>query len=138
MTANEAMARFSGDRFALESAGVEITAVGEKAAECTVQLRPEHLNSLGRPMGGLIFTLADFCFAVAANSETMGTVSQTANITFLSAAQGKTLTARARCVRDGRTTCLYQVDVADETGALVAYVTVGGYHAALNMEEEPK
>ena len=138
MTAKEAMARFSGDRFALESAGIKITAVGEKAAECTVHLRPEHLNSIGRPMGGLLFTLADFCFAVAANSKAMGTVSQAANITFLSAAQGKTLTARAHCIRDGHTTCLYQVDVTDETGALVAYVTVGGYHAALNMEEEQK
>ena len=137
MTIEEVLTRFSGDRFALNAAGVEITAVGEKAAECTVRLRPEHLNSLGRPMGGLIFTLADFCFAVAANADVMGTVSQSANITFLSAAQGETLTARARCIRDGRTTCLYQVDVADGAGALVAYVTVSGYHTACNMEEEP-
>ena len=92
MTIEEVLTRFSGDRFALDAAGVEITAVGEKAAECTVRLRPEHLNSLGRPMGGLIFTLADFCFAVAANADVMGTVSQSANITFLSAAQGETLT----------------------------------------------
>lgn len=128
MTPEQAMESFRGDRFALDVAGIQITAVGEKTAECTLALTERHCNALGRPMGGLIFTLADFCFAVAANHVTQGTLSQTAQISFLAAARGSTLITRARCIRDGRTSCLYQVEVRDELDTLVAYVTVTGYH----------
>ena len=78
-------------------------------------------------MGGAIFTLADFAFAVASNHEKLGTVSLNANITFLRASKGDKLIATAECVRDGRTTCYYRVSVTDNTGALIAEITTSGY-----------
>ncbi len=119
---------FRSDRFATECAGAEILEIGERYAKCALTVAPQHCNAIGRPMGGVVFTLADFCFAVAANHETHSTVSQAAQVTFLGAAKGRTLIAEARCIRSGRTTCLYQVEIADELGTQVAFVTVNGYH----------
>ena len=44
-----------------------------------------------------------------------------------STAKGETLKAEAKCIKAGRTTCLYGVDVYDELGTHVAYVTVSGF-----------
>ena len=86
------------------------------------------MNANNAPMGGAIFTLADFAFAVAANggSERV-TVSQHVSITFLSPAKGSELLAEASCRKAGRTTCLYQVEVRDELGTYVAHAEVNGF-----------
>ena len=73
-------------------------------------------------------TLADFAFAVAANGHsTRVTVTQQVSVTFLSPSRGSVLLAEARCLKAGRTTCLYAVDVTDDKGAQVAHLTVNGY-----------
>ena len=127
-TLSELKSRFSADRYATELTGAEIVSAEPRHAVCTLPLRPEHLNAAGTPMGGAIFTLADFAFAVAANgfSETV-TVSQSAHIHFLSPAKGNVLTAEARCLKAGRTVSLYAVEVTDELGGYVAHVTVSGF-----------
>lgn len=86
------------------------------------------MNGNDVPMGGAVFTLADFACAVAANGcSARNTVSQQASITFLAPARGKRLSAEAVSLRDGRTTALYTVDVKDELGTYVAHATVNGY-----------
>ena len=40
--------------------------------------------------------------------------------------QGSRLIAESRLIKDGRTTCLYEIDVADELGTKVAFVTISG------------
>ena len=117
---------FEGDRFATEN-GAAIESIGHRSAVCSLKLTDSHRNAMGAVMGGTYFMLADFAFAVAANWETMGCVSLQADISFLGAAKGNTLTAKAVCVKDGRTTSCYRVDVTDETGMLAAAVTVTGY-----------
>ncbi len=117
---------FSNDRFATEN-GAVIEQVGENTATVSMNIESRHRNAAGIVMGGAIFTLADFAFAVASNHNKLGTVSLSANITFLKASKGDRLTAKAECVRDGRTTCYYRVTVTDNTGALIAEVTTSGY-----------
>ncbi len=117
---------FANDRFATEN-GAVIEQVGENAATVSMNIESRHRNAAGIVMGGAIFTLADFAFAVASNHNKLGTVSLSANITFLKASKGDRLTAKAECVRDGRTTCYYRVTVTDNTGALIAEVTTSGY-----------
>ena len=86
------------------------------------------MNENHVPMGGAIFTLADIACAVAANGYSeKKTVSQHASITFLSPAKGARLIAEASCLRAGRTTALYEVDVKDELGTYVAHATINGY-----------
>ena len=127
-TLNELRERFTADRFATEITGAEIQSAEPRHALCTLPLRPEHRNAAGTPMGGAIFTLADFAFAVAANGFADSiTVSQSADIHFLSPAKGGVLTAEARCLRAGRTVSLYTVDVKDDLGTYVAHVTISGF-----------
>lgn len=117
---------FAKDRFATEN-GAVIEDVGKNTATVGMKIESRHRNAAGIVMGGAIFTLADFAFAVASNHEKLGTVSLNANITFLRASKGDKLIATAECVRDGRTTCYYRVSVIDNTGALIAEITTSGY-----------
>lgn len=118
---------FEGDRFATEN-GAIIEEIGERSATCSLIITPSHRNAMGAVMGGTYFMLADFAFAVAANWEKMGCVSLHSDISFLGAAKGKKLIAKAVCVKDGRATACYRVDVTDDSGNLAATVTVTGYH----------
>ena len=121
----EARAYFNGDRFATEN-GAVITEVGENYAVCTMKLMDHHRNALGNVMGGAVYTLADFAFAVASNFGKKPTVSTTSQITYLRAAKGDSLTARAEMVREGRTAVYCEISVTDATGTLVARVTASG------------
>ena len=77
-------------------------------------------------MGGAIFTLADFSFAVASNFDRDVYVATSADVHFLSSAKGTILRAEAREIRCGRRTCLFGVTITDELETQVAYVTVSG------------
>ena len=118
---------FEGDRFATEN-GAMIEEIGDHSATCSLLITDSHRNAMGAVMGGTYFMLADFAFAVAANWEKMGCVSLRSDISFLGAAKGEKLIAKAFCVKDGRTTVCYRVDVTDELGNLTATVTTTGYH----------
>ena len=118
---------FEGDRFATEN-GAVIEEIGDHSATCSLLITDSHRNAMGAVMGGTYFMLADFAFAVAANWEKMGCVSLRSDISFLGAAKGEKLIAKAACVKAGRTTACYRVDVADEYGNLTATVTATGYH----------
>ncbi|MGD9560083.1 MAG: PaaI family thioesterase [Oscillospiraceae bacterium] len=117
---------FGNDQFAVDQ-GVEITGLGSEWATCTVALRKTHFNALGYVQGGLIFTLADFTFAVAANGRHMGTVTVNSTINYLLPAAGSRLDAKAVMKSDGGKICVYEVEVTDENGAKVAFATVTGY-----------
>lgn len=126
-TIEELTKRFQGDRFAAQ-AGVEIREAEPGRALCAMPLRPCHMNANNTPMGGAVFTLADFAYAVASNGFTDRIiVSQQVAITFLAPAKGTELLAEAKCLKSGRTTCLYEVDVRDELGTYVAHATVNGF-----------
>ena len=126
-TLEEVRRIFEGDRFATEN-GAVIEAIGDHSATCSLVITDSHRNAMGAVMGGTYFMLADFAFAVAANWEKIGCVSLRSDISFLGAAKGEKLIAKAACVKDGRTTACYRVDVADEYGNLTATVTATGYH----------
>lgn len=120
---------FEGDRFATEN-GAVIDQIGPHSATCSLTITASHRNAMGAVMGGTYFMLADFAFAVAANWEKMGCVSLRSDISFLGTAKGEKLIAKAVCIKDGKTTACYRVDVTDDLGNLTAIVTVTGYHVA--------
>ena len=121
--------RFRGDRFATDN-GARIDEVGHHYAKCSLTLEPHHRNAMGAIMGGVAFTLADFAFAVAANWEQPGTVSLDSSITYLGAVHGARLIAEANCIKHGRTTSCYRIDVRDDLGNLVAAVMTTGFFKA--------
>lgn len=127
-TLEEIRKAFAADRFATEAAGCEIRTAEPGHAVCTMALKPIHMNAAGTPQGGAIFTLADFTFAVAANGfASYITISLQHDITYFAPAKGHTLLAEAHCVKSGRTTGFYTVDITDELGTHVAQMTVNGF-----------
>ncbi len=123
---NEVRERFSHDRFATVN-GAVIEEIAEGYAKCSMQIKCDHKNALGAVMGGAIFTLADFAFAVAANWQEQPVVSLDASITFLGKAKGNILIAEAKKIRAGRRTCCYMVEITDELGSQVAHMTSNGF-----------
>ncbi len=119
-------AYFTGDRFAV-NAGISIDEVAPGYAVCHFDITPEHLNAENGVMGGAIFTLIDLAFAAAANAIHLPTVAQQVSMNFLSGSRGATLTATARCRKDGRNTAVYNVDVVDDLGRDIAQAVVTGF-----------
>ena len=83
-------------------------------------LHADHLNAVGTTHGGAIFTLADFTFAVAANSHGTMAVTINANISFMKVAATGTLWAEAREISKNSKIGSYIVEVKDDNGDLVA------------------
>lgn len=130
--------RFAKDIFATETTGVEILDSKPYYSRCAMKIGDRHRNAMGTVMGGAIFTLADFAFAVAANAESLQTVSASSSITYLSSGRGDSLFAEARCLKDGRTTCFFEVTVSDESGKAVAKVSTMGVKIPKDNHEKQK
>ena len=117
---------FSRDKFATEVTGIEIVAVSENYAKCELNIDSRHKNAMNTVMGGVIFTLADFCFAIAANAEKLSVVTEASNIMYLNAIRGEKLIAEAVCLKSGRRNCFFRVTITDELGTAVAEVSETG------------
>ena len=118
---------FENDKFATEN-GAVIDEIGDYTATCSLKITDFHRNAMGAVMGGVYFMLADFAFAVAANWKKIGCVSLHSDISFLGPAKGDILIAKAICIKNGKTTACYRVDVTDNLGNLIATVTSTGCH----------
>ena len=104
---------FDGDFYATKATGIVIEEVGEHFARCSFEISRNHQNAYGGVMGGAIFTLADYTFAVSSNFNQPQTVSITSQINFIGMAKGKKLIAESRLIKDGRSTCLYEINISD-------------------------
>lgn len=119
-------AYFKNDTFATSN-GMTVEEWSPDRAVCAVKVTENHKNALGGVMGGVIYTLADFAFAIMANTDHRPTVAVTTTVNFLSMPRGERLFAAATRVKNGRTTGVYQVTVTDDTGREIALFTGTGY-----------
>lgn len=124
----EAREFFIRDRYAMVTTGIEIEEVGERYAKCSLKLDDRHRNATGHVMGGAVFTLADFVFAVATNFKQPVTVTTVSQISYLGTAKGDILYGESRLLKDGRRNCFYQIYITDNLGTDVAVVSVSGVH----------
>lgn len=85
------------------------------------------MNCLGVPMGGAIFTLADYAYAIASNFDQRPAISTSGQITYLSQAKGDILYAEASAIRSGRSTNFFKIEISDNLGNDVAYMTMNGF-----------
>jgi len=123
---------FGADSYAALT-GVEIVSAGGHEAVCTLTLGRHHSNARGVAMGGVLFTIADFAAAVAANTDTeveLDWVSLNGNIHYLAPAkEGTTLTAHSHPLKTGRTTALYQTEIKSlDDGKTIAIVETTMMH----------
>lgn len=121
----EAQAFFQNDRFATEN-GAVIRQLGDNFAVCSLMLADRHRNAMGNVMGGVLFMLADFAFAVAANWNRRPTVSSDSTIHFLRASCGSEIYAKAEIIKEGRTSVYCEISVFDDTGSLLARISESG------------
>ncbi len=111
------------DQVAVEL-GLEIEEVRPGFAKVKMRVSPRMLNTVRLCHGGVIFSLADFAFAVASNSHGQVAVGLSANISYPAPAkEGDLLTATAKEISRTRRTGLYEVEVRREDGTLVALFT---------------
>ena len=125
-TIENAREYFSKDRFATEN-GMVLEELDESHAVCSLVLSDRHRNAYGGVMGGAIFTLADFAFAALSNDRENVTVAQQVSINYLSASKGTRLVARASYRKNGRSSCVVNVDVTDDVGRDVAQFVGTGF-----------
>lgn len=130
MLAAEEIARlkefFKGDRFAV-GIGCEILDADDHYGKVGLKITPEHRNAWGGIMGGAIFTAADFAFAIASNQNGEKSVASGLNVNFVGNTQDDYITAEARCIKNGRRTSLYEIEVLDSKGKQIAYLTANGF-----------
>jgi uncharacterized domain 1 len=110
---------FENDRFA-DLSNIEVVTVSPGKATTQMEVQEKHLNGVGTVHGGALFTLADFTFALAANSHGTVTVAINANISYLKAVSSGLLTAEARELSSGGRIASYTVDIYNEGRDLVA------------------
>lgn len=130
-TIEEVREFFKNDRYAAMT-GCAIEEIGEHYAKVSLKLRDDHKNAVGNVMGGVYFTLADFVFAVATNWQEPGVVSLNSSITYLAPSKGEYLIATAECIKDGRNTCYYEIQIKDENGKLLASCNITGFKSGIS------
>lgn len=94
--------------------------VSQGSARAEMEIKEEHLNGLNTVHGGVIFTLADFTFAAAANFYGQATVAINANITYMKALTTGKVTAEAREISRNPKLSTYTIDIYNEDGEVVA------------------
>lgn len=117
---------FKRDKFA-DYIGAELVEAEEGYAVARIEIAGHHLNGLGMVQGGVIFTLADFAFAVATNSSGIATVGVNANISYFKTPKGRFITAKAKEISSGKKISGCDVEVFDEDGTLIAKYSGTGY-----------
>ena len=125
-TLQKAKQFFSEDKFQ-KLVGVEIEEVQNGHSVCVLKLNQNHFNADGLVQGGVLFTLADSAFAIAANSTDCFVVTLSTSMQYMTKATGNFIKATATLVNTSKHVCFYRVEIVDEVGALVAVANMTGY-----------
>ena len=120
-------AYFNNDKYATEVTGIKITDARERYAKVELDLDERHCNALHAVMGGVYFTMCDFAFAIASNYNSVPCVTLGTHSIFMNRNRGTHLICEAKCIKDGRTTCFYDLMVTDDQGTEIAKMTFEGY-----------
>ena len=110
---------FDQDRHAA-ALGIELVQVSLGHAHARMLIREDHYNGLRTVHGGALFTLADFAFAVAANSHGTIAVGVNTSMSFVKAATTGTLYAEAREMSRSPKLSTYEVVITDDSCATIA------------------
>jgi acyl-CoA thioesterase len=110
---------FTADRFAMGN-GIELEACRPGYAKAKVIIEPRHLNGAGVVHGGLLFTLADFCFAASVNAYGYVTLSINANISFFVKKTQGAIFAESKEIARSNKLCTCDINVYDDEHVLLA------------------
>jgi acyl-CoA thioesterase len=113
------MSYFEKDKFAA-FVGIKLIEVKPGYAIANMEIQDKHLNAVNIVQGGAIFTLADFAFAAASNSQGQLSLGINATISYFQPPKGRILTAEAKEVFLNKKIASYVVEVFDDNKNLVA------------------
>lgn len=111
--------QFENDPFT-RHIGVELIDFGDGQARSRLAIRPCHLNGHGVVHGGVLYSMAVWTMAVAANSRQPLSVGIQGNISFFRAAKEGTLLAQATEQSLGRKISAYRVAIRDSADQPIA------------------
>jgi acyl-CoA thioesterase len=101
--------------------GLETIKISEGYCKIKMAIRPEMKNGIGIVHGGIIFSLADSCFAFACNNRNVLSVALDTSINFIKSVHvGDKLVAEATEIHNGKSTGLYQITVHNQKQQMVA------------------
>lgn len=127
MTDLELVKRIFEDDGFVKLSGAEIVDVSKESAVVRAEIFKRHLNANGSVQGGMLYTLADFAFAVLQNYLHPITVTQCGNISYVRPAVTKYITATAvEIVRVGHNT-VCEVTVRDDNDETVCVCSFNGF-----------
>ncbi len=115
----------AANRFAMYT-GVRITDIGPGWAMGEIKIELHNTNPIGSVHGGCIFTLADSVGGAAASSRKRPATTVNSGINYLNPAMAdntKMLYAKAKERKAGKSTCVYDIEVTDQDGRLIATST---------------
>ncbi len=120
---------------------MEAEAAEHDRAVYRLEIRPESCNQYGMVHGGALYTLADNAAGVAAHGDGRQYVTLHGDLHFLDNRSRGIIRAEGRVRRRGRSTVLVDVEIKDETGALLAagqfsYFCVDGKRMAQRARED--
>ncbi len=125
---------FKKDKF-VALAGIEIDEVTEEKAVVSAKVEDCHENANGCVQGGMLYTMADFAFAVLSNYKHPATVTQVGSISYLRPAKGKRITAIARESERAGHNSICEVVIKDDNDVTVAIAHFNGFVKDMDKQQ---
>ncbi len=115
------------DKFA-ELTGIELVPDKDGKPAARLKITEKHLNGLKTAQGGSIFTLADYAFALACNSDGRISVALNLSVNFINAARlGDVLATRVTELSRRRVISVYEITVVNQDEEVIARFTATAY-----------
>lgn len=127
--------RFKSDPYA-QSINMNLVHWDEGYAKTSITLTEDMLNFHGAANGGVLFSLADYAFAVASNSYGQMAVGINTSMVFTNAGEvGEKLICTAEEVNKGGRLATYQMEIKNNAGELKARMEGTVYRMRKNFNK---
>ena len=109
----------------IKELGIEITECRPGYAKGQIEIGPKHMNPIGSVHGGVLFSLCDTVGGTAGTSYGQALTTVNGSIDYLRPTIGATrLVAESLELKKGKKICVYDVNVYDQDGRIVARGTM--------------
>ncbi len=135
MTDLELVKRFFEDDGFVKLAGFEIVEVNDERAVVKAKITNDHRNANGGVQGGMLYSIADYAFALLGNYKHPVMVTQVGQISYIKAGYTDEITATAtETARVGHNT-VSQVVITDDKGQTLCICNFNGFVKDVDKEE---
>lgn len=124
---NQYLASYISGKF-FEHLNAKVLIAKKNYGKVQLILSDIHKNALNIAHGGVIFSLADMAFAIAANyEEQYAIVNSSSSISYIKKGEEGPLIAEGYTLHKGRKLSVYEVQVMNSDNILIAVATINGH-----------